>query len=263
MYQGDVRDLLRTLIESFGETTYPPKVNEKVVDPLSLSFLLGLADIPEQYGDKAFVMHDIDQIIQNKVHTDGIMSEKQIGRLNELKKQISQLEHKKCVITIELSQNSNGILFEVTKYPRISHKEFSYTYQWYDYKAIFGAHYKDLKRAIYYPILIVDADATPLTGIDFMNWKQPPLVQYELYSIFSHRVGKNKFSIKDKTIEEFVKMMEQPRKLQLREEGPKIVVVDSQPQPSATPAPGAGAAEPEAAEPVPAPAPVTVGDNGD
>ncbi len=271
LYQGDVRDLLRTLIESFGQTDYPPIVDEKKNIPLSLSFLLGLADIPEQNGDIAHTNNDITRALDGKNvdddddETKGDVNSNSIKGLQKLKDQISRLgdSHKKCVITIELSQNSNGILFEVTKYPLISYKEFSYKVKYWDdcldhdeYDCEGGFYTKT--RIVHYPILIVDADATPWAGIDFMNWKQPPdHAPKPLYSFFKKRKNKNTFSITDKTIEKFVEMMKERRTLKFENGFPKIeLVVDSQPQPPATPAPGAGAAEPEApaAEPAAAPA---------
>jgi hypothetical protein len=259
LYQGDVRDLLRTLIESFGDTTYPPKDAEKVKNPLSLSFLLGLADIPERNGDKAYTAGEITNALTGKIDDNvvGTVNPSSIEGLKKLEQQISKLgdSDRKCVIIIELSQNDNSIIFTVKRYPRISYKDFSYKVRYWDpckdhdeYDCEGG--FTTTTRIVYYPILIDDADATPISGIKFMNWKQPPLVEKELYSFFPGRVGNNKFSIKGKTIEDFVTMMRQPRKLQLREDGPKIVVVDSQPQPSATTAP-----EPEAAAATTAPAP--------
>jgi hypothetical protein len=200
LYNQDVRKLLCQLFN---------------IDPQNCDkkeyFLIGLADMSERNGTINTANQLAAKSVTSTKQYSNIVYDNSGNDLEKIKNLSNRvLENPRCELEIELTQEDDNILFEVTNYSRIKYDTYSSRYYQYKWDESGGrcVDYPDdcegswgkysYKIEFYYPKLDLLASSNPaIGGINYIDW--------ETNKIYKGVSNNNyKFTVKGRTIEDFV-----------------------------------------------------------
>lgn len=223
MYNQDVRKLLCQLFN---------------IDPQNCDkkeyFLIGLADMAERNGTINTANKLAEEKVTSITNSINIVYDNSGNDLEKIKNLSNRvLENPRCELEIELTQEDDNILFEVTNYSRIKYDTYSsryYHYKWdesggrcEDYPYVCEGSWDKNRYSIkfYYPKLDLLASSNPalggitIGGINYIDW--------ETNKIYKGVSNNNyKFTVKGRTIEDFVSQFMKKKSLRLINSMPQI-----------------------------------------